>query len=293
MMELITLVEHATQGDVRALGHLVTEHWRFVYTMCLSQVGQAADAEDLTQEVFMQVSQGLADLREPDKFLPWLRQVVRNVCRMWRRRQRTTPEPLDTMAELDDPTAAVRFRRAELAEIVRGMLAQVSPKSREVLALHYLAGYSEAEMAVALGLSPATIKSRLREGREQAKRTLLPVVRELLALQMKPGCGCPLSQQTAERVMVGYGKRGCNCHETHAIGTAARRAQSPATLPVRATTPCDTMPLLGTRSSRVGGDSRCRWPRRSRIWRWQYASSVDSWSVLPRSQRATRLTISW
>jgi RNA polymerase sigma factor (sigma-70 family) len=213
-MELITLVERAIQGDATALGHLVSEHWRFVYTVCLSQVGQAADAEDLTQEVFMQMSQGLADLRQPAKFLPWLRQVAKNVCRMWRRRQRATPEPLDAMVELDDPTAADRFRRTELAGIVRGMLAQVSPKSREVLALHYLAGYSETEIAVALGLSPATIKSRLREGREQAKRNLLPIVRELLALQTTPGCGCPVSQQAAERIMAGYGTRGCRCHKT-------------------------------------------------------------------------------
>jgi RNA polymerase sigma-70 factor (ECF subfamily) len=214
MMGLILLVERAQQGDATALGHLITEHWRFVYTICLSQVGQVADAEDVTQEVFVQVAHDLAALREPDKFLPWLRQVARNVCRMWRRRQPIAPEPLDKLAELDDPTAAARFRRTELAEIVRGMLAQVSPKSREVLALHYLAGYSEAEMAVALGLSPATIKSRLREGREQAKRKLLPVVRELLALQTKPGCGCPVSQKTAELIMAGYGKRGCSCHKT-------------------------------------------------------------------------------
>jgi DNA-binding CsgD family transcriptional regulator len=104
--------------------------------------------------------------------------------------------------------------RAELAAIVRGMLARVSPKSREVLALHYLAGYSEMEIAVALGLSSATIKSRLREGREQAKQKLLPVVRELLALQTNPGCGCPLPQQTAALVMAGYGTRGCRCHKT-------------------------------------------------------------------------------
>jgi RNA polymerase sigma-70 factor (ECF subfamily) len=214
MMDLITLVERATQGDAAALGHLVTEHWRFVYTMCLSQVGQAADAEDLTQEVFIQVSHDVAGLREPDKFLPWLRQVARNVCRMWQRRQHATPQPLDTIAELDDPRAAARFRRTELAEIVRGMLTQVSPKSREVLALHYLAGYSEMEIAVALGLSSATIKSRLREGREQAKQKLLPVVRELLALQTTAGCGCPLPQQTAELVMAGYGTRGCRCHKT-------------------------------------------------------------------------------
>jgi RNA polymerase sigma-70 factor, ECF subfamily len=214
MMELITLVERATQGDAAALGDLVTEHWRFVYSMCLSHVGQAADAEDLTQEVFIQVAHDVAGLREPDKFLPWLRQVARNVCRMWRRRQHATYEPLDMIAEVDDPTAAARFRRTELAEIVRGLLARVSPRSQEVLALHYLAGYSELEIAVALGLSSATIKSRLREGREQAKQKLLPVVRELLALQTKPGCGCPLSQQTAELVMAGYGTRRCRCHKT-------------------------------------------------------------------------------
>src|ERR671922_852293 len=214
MMELSTLVEQARQGDATALGHLVTEHWRFVYTICLSQVKQGADAEDLTQEVFVRVAQDLGDLREPGKFLPWLRQVTRNMCRMWRRRQFAGLEPMDAIVEVDDPAAATRFRRTELAEIVRGMLAQVSPKSREVLALHYLAGYSEAEIAVALGLSSTTIKSRLREGREQAKQNLLPVVRELLALQTNPGCGCPLPQQTAERVIAGYGTRGCRCHQT-------------------------------------------------------------------------------
>jgi DNA-directed RNA polymerase specialized sigma24 family protein len=69
-MDLITLVERAIHGDPAALGHLVTEHWRFVYTMCLSHVGHTADTEDLTQEVFMQLAQDVADLREPDKFLP-------------------------------------------------------------------------------------------------------------------------------------------------------------------------------------------------------------------------------
>jgi RNA polymerase sigma-70 factor, ECF subfamily len=204
MMDLITLVERATQGDATALGHLVTEHWRFVYTMCLSHVGHAAEAEDLTQEVFTRVSHDLKDLRAPDKFLPWLHQVTKNVCRMWRRRQRTTAEPLETIAEVDDPSAAARLRRSELGEIVQAMLAQLSPTSREVLALHYLAGYSEAELAVACGVSPSTIKSRLHEAREQAKRQLLPIVRELLSLQSR-------SMRRVEPTLPRYGKTGCPC----------------------------------------------------------------------------------
>jgi RNA polymerase sigma-70 factor (ECF subfamily) len=203
-MELIILVERATQGDATAFDHLVTQHWRFVYTICLSQVGHAAEAEDLTQEVFVRMSHDLADLRAPDKFLPWLRQVARNVCRMWRRRQRRTPEPLDAITKVDNSEAAARLRRSELGEIVRAMLAQVSPLSREVLALHYLAGYSEAELAVAFGVAPATIKSRLREAREQAKRKLMPVVRELLSLQ-------PRSAEIVEPTMPRYGKPGCAC----------------------------------------------------------------------------------
>jgi RNA polymerase sigma factor (sigma-70 family) len=139
-MELMTLVERARQGDATAFGHLVTQHWRFVYTICLSHVGHAAEAEDLTQDVFTRVSHDLTDLRAPDKFLPWLHQVTKNVCRMWRRRQRTTAEPLDTIAEVGDPAAAARLRRSELGEIVQAMLAQLSPTSREVLALHYPRG---------------------------------------------------------------------------------------------------------------------------------------------------------
>ena len=203
-MEFITLVERARQGDATAFSHLVTQHWRFVYTICLSHVGHVADAEDLTQDVFVRVSHDLADLRAPDKFLPWLHQVTRNVCRMWRRRQRAISEPLDAIAEIDDPGMAARLRRSELGEIVRAMLAQVSPLSREVLALHYLAGYSEAELARAYGVTPATIKSRLREARQQAKRKLLPVVRELLALQ-------PRSAKIVEPTMPRYGQAGCAC----------------------------------------------------------------------------------
>src|SRR6266511_3825198 len=207
MMELMTLVERATKGDGVAFAQLVTQHRAFVYTICLSQVGQAAEAEDLTQEVFVRVFHDLADLREPAKFLWWLRQVARNVCRMWRRRQRDVHVPLDAISALEDRAAAARLRQSELGAIVRAMLAQVSPMSREVLALHYLAGYSEAELAVAFGVALATIKSRLHEARQQAKRKLLPIVRELLSLR-------PRSAKMVEPTMPRYGKAGCACART-------------------------------------------------------------------------------
>jgi DNA-directed RNA polymerase specialized sigma24 family protein len=70
MMELSTLVERPRQGQATALSRLVAAHWRFVYTICPSQVRQAADAEDLTQEVFVRASRDLRDLRDPARFSP-------------------------------------------------------------------------------------------------------------------------------------------------------------------------------------------------------------------------------
>jgi RNA polymerase sigma-70 factor (ECF subfamily) len=207
MMEIMPLVQRAAKGDEAAFAHLVTQHRAFVYAICLSQVGQAAHAEDLTQEVFVRVYHDLSDLREPEKFLRWLRQVARNVCRMWLRRQRDAFVPLHAMAEPEDPAGAAQLRRTELGEIVRAMLAQVSPRSREVLALHYLAGYSERELATAFGVSVVTIKSRLHEAREQARRRLLPIVRELLSLRLR-------SAKVVEPSMPRYGQADCPCSRT-------------------------------------------------------------------------------
>lgn len=205
--QLTQLVKQAAKGDAEAFSRLLARYRGFVYAICLSQVRQAAEAEDLTQEVFVRVYQDLADLRDPQKFLPWLRQVTRNVCRMWFRQQRPASPLLETIAEQDDAATAARLRRSELGEIISVTLTQLSRKNREVLALHYLVGCSEAEIAASLGLSRATIKSRLHEGRQQAKRKLLPSVKELLSLQAP-------SKEMVDRIMQRCNSPGCICPDT-------------------------------------------------------------------------------
>lgn len=120
----------------------MAQHWHFVYTICLNHVGQATEAEDLTQEVFVHGSHDLAQLREPAKFLPWVRQVAKNVCRMWTRPQREALMLVDVIAEPDNAAAAAQLQRSELGATVCAMPSQISPISRKVLVLHYLAGCS-------------------------------------------------------------------------------------------------------------------------------------------------------
>jgi len=200
------LVEQAAKGDATAFGQLVTRYRALVYALCVSQARLPADAEDLMQEVFIRVHRDLKNLHDPNRFLPWLRQVSRNVCRMWLRRQRGALVPLEAVGERDDTAAVARLRRVELSEIIGRALGQVSAKSREVLALRYLADCSESEIAAALNLLPATVKSRLHEGREQAKRRLLPVVKELLAAQTASG-------EMVQQILARCGSPGCICPE--------------------------------------------------------------------------------
>ncbi|MHB9025854.1 MAG: RNA polymerase sigma factor [Armatimonadota bacterium] len=206
-MDYTAQISQAASGDPVAFGQLVARYRGLVYAICLGKVGQAAVAEDLTQEVFLRVYLDLRTLHEPEKFLPWLRKVTGNVCRMWLRRQRTISVPLEDIAEQDDPVAANAQRRSELGGMVDAMLALVSPKSREVLILHYLAHCSEGEIAGVLGLTPATVKSRLYEARQQAKQKLLPVVEELLSFQVS-------SEDLVRQIMAKCGSPGCSCPDT-------------------------------------------------------------------------------
>jgi len=203
-MERTALVRQAARGDTEAFGRLVHEYRMLVYGICLSWAHQPAEAEDLTQEVFVRVYHDLPRLREPDKFLGWLRQVTRNLCRMWHRRQPVGPVPLEAEREREDGAAGAELRRRELGDLLAQTLAQLSPKSREVLVLHYLAGCSEAEIAALLGVRVATVKSRLHEGRDQAKRQLLPVVEELLSMQSS-------SAEMVQQVLARCGSPGCAC----------------------------------------------------------------------------------
>lgn len=206
-MELIPLVRQAMAEDSDAFRELVIRSQGLVRAICVARSGDHADADDLVQEVFLRVYRDLPSLRNADRYLPWLRQVATNVCRMWLRRESKAPTPLDMAPEPEDPSAQDRLRRCEVSQLVREVLGQISQRSREVLALRYLADCSEAEISDILSLPPSTVKSRLHEGRKQAKRFLHPMVKEFLQSETR-------SEEIVTRVMQRCGSPGCICPDT-------------------------------------------------------------------------------
>ena len=134
-----------------------------VYRLALVYLGRVADAEDVTQEVFFRLLYRAPAFADGEHEKRWLLQVTANLCRdqlkgFWRRRTAAL-EP-DLPAE-----------RAEDRGVLEAVLA-LPEAYRAPIHLHYYEGYSVAEVAQLLRLSPSAVKMRLKRGREQLKLEL-------------------------------------------------------------------------------------------------------------------------
>lgn len=164
-----TLAQAAQRGDRDAYGQLVRRHQGRVFGLCFVMTSSAADAEDLAHEAFVEAWLKLAQLREPAKFAPWLRQVALNVCRQWYRQARRRPLALPA-----EPPADEGEPEDEAVDVERMLrrLADLSAPHRLVLVLHYLEGLSYRQTAVFLDVPVGTVMSRLHRARRALKRLL-------------------------------------------------------------------------------------------------------------------------
>jgi RNA polymerase sigma-70 factor (ECF subfamily) len=197
------LVGQAQAADSAAFADLVRQYRGLVFAVCFQQTGSFADSEELTQEVFLAAHRGLASIREPDKMAAWLQGIARNLSKMHRRR------PGMDLAVLPDVEPAAggatrAIRSLELQDVLHQALQRVTERNREVLALHYLGGYSYREIGALCNLPLRTVRSRLHEARAQLKSRLLESVAEL--------CRCSQStEHTTRCVLDRCGQEPCDC----------------------------------------------------------------------------------
>ena len=155
---------------------------RRVFAKCLHMVGNQAEAEDLTQEVFLQLFRKMDSFRGESAFSTWLYRVAVNVVLMHLRRNSLTTSSLEEVTELKEGIFSLHQvlgapDRALTGTIDRLNLeravSQMSPGYRQVFLLHYVEGYAHPEIARILGLSIGTSKSQLYKARVRL-RQLLP-----------------------------------------------------------------------------------------------------------------------
>jgi len=172
-------IERAKQGDGEAFEVLYNLHRRRVYSLCLRMTANTAEAEDLTQEAFLQLFRKIATFRGESAFSTWLHRMAVNVVLMRLRKKGLPIVPLDETGESDeetpkkepgalDATLSGSVDRLELARAVDAL----PPGYRSIFVLHDVEGYEHNEIADLVGCSVGNSKSQLHKARMKLRELL-------------------------------------------------------------------------------------------------------------------------
>jgi RNA polymerase sigma-70 factor (ECF subfamily) len=164
-------VTFARAGDLEAFEAIVKEHTASVYRLACAVVGPAA-APDVVQETFLAVWQGLPRLRDADRFEAWLHRIAVNQCRSHLRRQGRVREISMSGSPFERDSGPDFHSAVEARAVVAAVFARLSVDHRAVLGLHYAAGLSIRDVALALGIPEGTAKSRLSAALTTLRRSL-------------------------------------------------------------------------------------------------------------------------
>jgi len=163
------LTQASANGDMVAFEMLYERHNRRVYSLCLRMVANATEAEDLSQEVFVQLFRKVGSFRGESAFTTWLhRLTVNHVLMHFRKKgvrlEKTTDE--GEISEMQDFIQAVTERPRFIDRIALDKaISELPPGYRTVFVLHDVEGFEHEEVAAMLGVSVGTSKSQLHKAR--------------------------------------------------------------------------------------------------------------------------------
>jgi RNA polymerase sigma-70 factor (ECF subfamily) len=181
------LVDSCRSGDALAFSRLVRLHEAMVFSLSARLLGDADEARDAAQEVFLQVYRQLGRFEGRSSLKTWIYRIAVNQChnrrRFWHRRRRDREEGLEAVtAEAagarGGPSPYEEACRRERARRVQAALLELSFEHRTVLVLREVEGLTCEEVAEALRVPPGTVKSRLSRAREALRLRLRGLVEE-------------------------------------------------------------------------------------------------------------------
>jgi RNA polymerase sigma-70 factor (ECF subfamily) len=170
------LVERVLAGSQQAWAVLVQEQQDAVFRLAFLLLGEAAEAEDVAQEVFLRAGRGLAHFDRTRPLRPWLLQITRNLAA---NRRRSARRYLAALGRWWHKTAGAQAAPAPVdgeAAALHEALEKLSRGDQEVIYLRYFLELPVEETAQALGVAPGTVKSRTA----RALGRLRPLVQEAM-----------------------------------------------------------------------------------------------------------------
>jgi len=183
----VSLIERVCSGDKQAFYDLIKPYERAVYVSAFSILQNEADAEEVAQEAILKAFTHLKSFRRESKFSTWLIQIAINESRMRLRKDRKhLYESIDDSKDAEEgdyipkdfadwrEIPSEELQRGRLKEALQQAIAGLAPKYREVFVLRDVEEMSIAETAKALGITEASVKTRLLRARLQMRDALAP-----------------------------------------------------------------------------------------------------------------------
>lgn len=168
------LVRQAVDGNQQAFTRLYDEHFDKVYRYMRFRVSNQAEAEDLTQEVFLKALQAIGSYKWRDvPFASWLFRIAHNqVIDHFRKQSKEKKAPLEEAAavSMEDPVAMAE-QKSDIDELTSAV-KELPSAQQEVISLRFIAGLPIAEVARTLGKSEGTVKALQFNGTVSLRRIL-------------------------------------------------------------------------------------------------------------------------
>jgi RNA polymerase sigma-70 factor (ECF subfamily) len=185
--KLEATVERCREGDEDAWSALVSTTLRPIYRLCASYAPSAAEAEELTQEVYFKLWENLHRYRAGSNFMAWAWRVARNLlidshrrCRRERSAAWLDPEIIERLPASDDPHE--QAERRQRLRLIATAMRQLPEELATLILMRDLAGLSYQEIADSLELPLGTVKSRLNRARFE----LATAIRRRLQIRIVP-----------------------------------------------------------------------------------------------------------
>jgi RNA polymerase sigma-70 factor, ECF subfamily len=172
----LQLARAAAAGDTAAFERLYEQYHKRVYSLCLRMLGEGSQAEDLTQEVFLQVYKKIGSFRGDSAFTTWLHRLTVNQVLMHFRKRGVklehTSEEGDFTNVVETPLQSTRRISMVDRLALEKAISELPPGYRTVFVLHDVQGYEHEEISGLLDVSVGTSKSQLHKARMRLRELL-------------------------------------------------------------------------------------------------------------------------
>ncbi len=171
------LTQMAGSGNLAAFEKLYAKYHRRTYSLCLRMTNNVAEAEDLTQEAFIQLFRKIGSFRGDSAFTTWFHRLTVNQVLMYFRKRSVKNEKTTEDGELPEKIVLNKKYQSQTPILnrmdLKKAITQLPPGYRSVFVLHDVEGFEHTEVARILGISVGTSKSQLHKARLKLRGLLI------------------------------------------------------------------------------------------------------------------------